>query len=79
MNAHAGRDTPLPRFNKIWRRLISAVWFVAITGTLALAGAKPLLGFPVALGLIFLSIVFPGNNSCATGDANKRLADLASG
>lgn len=53
------------------RRAISAVWFVAIAGTLFVAAVEPLLGLPVALGLIFLSIVFPGESSCARSDGQN--------
>lgn len=66
-----------PRSGKVRRRLISVAWFVAIICTVSLAGAMPLVGFPVALGLIFLSIVFPGENPCATGDPNEHEHDRA--
>jgi hypothetical protein len=42
---------------RTWKRIKSALWFVAILGTVAFAGAEPILGFPVALALIVLHIV----------------------
>ena len=68
MNVEPRRSYPSAKSAKLRRRLISAVWFVAIMGTVGLAGANPLLGFPVALGLIFLSIIFPGENPCGVGE-----------
>ena len=42
---------------RIWKRVRSGIWFVAIMTTVGIAGAEPLLGFPLALILISLSIV----------------------
>ena len=52
--------------------MISLLWFVAIIGTVGLAGAEPLIGFPVALALIGLSIVFPGENECGNVEGDYR-------
>ena len=72
MNVEPRHSYPSAKSGKLRRRLISTVWFVAITGTVGLAGANPLLGFPVALGLIFLSIVFPGENPCGVRELGGR-------
>lgn len=55
-----------PKRTRLQRRLISGLWFVAIMGTLAIAATRPYIGFFVALGVIGLSIVFPGEGDCAT-------------
>ena len=68
-----GTERVRPKTRPSLRSLaISSAWFVAILGTLALAVAEPLLGFPVGLGLIFLSILFPGENPCGGGKDEGR-------
>lgn len=66
MNLHSPPGIRVSRSRRSRRRAVSALWFVAIIVTVGLAGANPLLGFPVAVGLIFLSIVFPSDRECDT-------------
>lgn len=41
-----------------WRkRLKSMMWFGAIMATVAVTGVEPRIGFPLALGLIFLRMI----------------------
>ena len=54
------------------RFAISSAWFLAILATVALAGAEPLLGFPVALGLISLSVLLSGENPSGLEDRDHR-------
>ena len=56
---------------RLQRRLISGLWFLAIMGTLAIAAARPYIGFLVGLGVIGLSIVFPAEGDCAAPKSGK--------